>query len=275
MNPYREAMIKEMQIRNFAKETQLAYLKAIRQLSDYHGKSPEKLTEDNAQEFILHLAYEKKQSRSSCNVAASGIRFFYSAVMKIRSTNFYVPLSKKEQKLPDILTKHEVIKLLSFVKHPMHKTALTVMYSSGLRVSEVVKLRIKDIDSKTMVICVRAGKGNKDRYTPLSKNLLLQLRAYWQEFRPKDYLFPGRSANKTVASRTLRESYNNAKNRAGIKKESVMHGLRHSFATHLLEYGTNIIDIKQCLGHSSLSSTLRYARMSRKLIGEITSPFDL
>lgn len=274
MNPLRNSMIKEMQIRQFSDATQCAYLKGVRQLSEYYNCSPDKLTEKEAQAFILHLAQVKKQSWNTCNVAVSGIRFFYKVIMKKKSDDFYIPLARRQQKLPDILTPQEVKRVLDSIDCYKHRVALMTLYSAGLRVSEVVELTVNDIDSEAMVLCVRQGKMKKDRYTPLSKKLLIELRLCWKKYRPETYLFPGRTAKKTIAARTLRYAFESAKQAAGINKQVTLHGLRHAFATHLLESGTGLIDIKQCLGHASLSTTLRYARMSKKLIGEIKSPFD-
>jgi integrase/recombinase XerD len=274
MSQLRQDMINAMQLRNFSENTQKLYVTAIKQLASYYKRSPANITEQEAQNYILYLAKEKNLSWSSCNVAVSSIRFFYKSILKKTQENFYLPLSKKEQHLPDILTRDEIKTLLAVTKNHKHHAIFMTAYSAGLRVSEIAHLTISDIDSQSSVICVRQGKGKKDRYVPLSTRLLNELRQYWKLYRPSHWLFPGRDTLQPITRHAVTDAFNKAKINANITKNVSVHSLRHSFATHLLEAGTDIINIKQLLGHSSISSTLRYTRISKQLVSSIASPLD-
>jgi len=274
MSPLRQAMIEAMQLRQFSTKTQASYLGGMIRLTQYYHRSPDKITEQEAQKFILYLARERKLSWSTCNVTACSIRFFYKWVLRKSQDDFYIPLAKPQQKLPDIMTYGEIITLLSYVKNPKYRVALMTIYGAGLRISECAHLTINDIDSKEMVICVRLGKGNKDRYVPLSVRLLDALRQYWKQYRPPHWLFPGRDQQQPICTRTLRKAFTKAKEKANIQKTVSVHSLRHAFATHLLETGADIINIKLLLGHNSLSSTLRYTRFSKENMARIRSPLD-
>jgi site-specific recombinase XerD len=274
MSQLRQAMIKAMQLRNFSENTQKSYITVIKQLVSYYKRSPVNITEQEAQNYILHLVQEKKLSWSSCNVAVSSIRFFYKAILKKTQENFYLPHAKKEQHLPDILTRDEIKALLIVTKNHKHHAIFMTAYSAGLRVSEITNLTINDIDSQSNVICVRQGKGKKDRYVPLSPRLLAELREYWKLYRPSHWLFPGRDNIQPITRHAVTDAFKKAKIKADIKKNVSVHSLRHSFATHLLEAGTEIVNIKQLLGHSSISSTLRYTRISKQLVSSIASPLD-
>ena len=177
MSQLRQDMINAMQLRNFSENTQKSYITVIKQFASYYKRSPANITEQEAQNYILYLVKEKNLSWSSCNVVVSGIRFFYKNILKRNQDNFYLPFAKKEQHLPDILTRDEIKTLLSVTKNHKHHAIFMTAYSAGLRVSEIVHLTINDIDSKSNVICVKQGKGKKDRYVPLSPVLLAELRS--------------------------------------------------------------------------------------------------
>jgi integrase/recombinase XerD len=274
MSQLRQDMINAMQLRNLSERTQKTYIIAIKQLASYYKRSPANITEQEAQNYILYLAKEKKLSWSSCNIVVSSIRFFYKIILKQNQDNFYLPFAKKEQHLPDILTRDEIKTLLGVTKNHKHHAIFMTAYSAGLRVSEVVHLAVGDIDSQSNVICVKQGKGKKDRYVPLSPVLLVELREYWKRCRPSHWLFPGRDNRQPITPRAVMDAFSNAKRNAHITKQVSMHSLRHSFATHLLENGTDIVHIKQLLGHSSISSTLRYTRISKQRVSNIPSPLD-
>jgi site-specific recombinase XerD len=263
-----------MQARNLAGQSQRSYVRAVKQLSDYYEINPAKLTQTQIQHFILHLANEKKLCWDSCNAYTSGIRFFYKVVLGKNLGDFYIPLAKTAKKIPDILPRTEIEELFAHVTLDKYRLMFMIMYSAGLRISEVVKLIASYIDSSEGVIVVRAGKGNKDRYAPLSNQVLIELRKYWKKYRPVSCLFPSRRTQKPISPRTVRFYFAKALAQTTIKKQVSTHSLRHSFATHLLEAGTNIINIKQCLGHALLSSTLRYARFSKPIIANVGFPFD-
>jgi integrase/recombinase XerD len=274
MSQLRQDMINAMQLRNFSENTQKSYITVIKQFASYYKRSPANITEQEAQNYILYLVKEKNLSWSSCNVVVSGIRFFYKTILKRNQDNFYLPFSKKEQYLPDILTRDEIKTLLSVTKNHKHHAIFMTAYSAGLRVSEIVHLTINDIDSKSNVICVKQGKGKKDRFVPLSPVLLAELRQYWKRYRPAHWLFPGRDLQQPITRHGVTDAFKKAKIKAHITKKVSIHSLRHSFATHLLENGTDIVNIKQLLGHSSISSTLRYTRISKQRVSNIPSPLD-
>jgi integrase/recombinase XerD len=274
MTQLRQAMIKAMQLRNFSASTQQSYVSAIKQFAIYYKRSPENITEQEAQNYILHLANEKNLAWSSCNVVVSSIRFFYKVILKKNYDNFYLPFSKKQHYLPEILTQDEIRTLLNVTKNLKHHAIFMTVYSAGLRVSEVAHLTINDIDSQSGVICVKQGKGKKDRYVPLSPRLLTELRHYWKAYRPAHWLFPGCDGTKPITRHGVLDAFKKATRKADITKHVSVHSLRHSFATHLLEAGTDIMNIKQLLGHSSISSTLRYTRISKQLVSGIVSPLD-
>jgi integrase/recombinase XerD len=274
MTPLRQAMIQAMQIRNFSENTQQAYISAIKHLAIYYRRSPEHITEQETQDYILHLAKEKKLAWSTCNVIVSSIRFFYKVILKKDQENFYLPYAKKPHHLPDILTRDEVKALFNATKNPRHSAIFMTAYSAGLRVGEIAHLTINDIDSQSGVICVRQGKGKKDRYVPLSPRLLMELRRYWKAYKPTHWLFPGRDAIKPMTRHAITDAFSHAKRKAHITKKVSIHSLRHAFATHLLEAGTDIVNIKQLLGHSSIGTTLHYARLSKQMIRDMASPLD-
>ena len=275
MPEFHQKLTDAIRIRHFSLNTEITYLSTLKQLYAHYNISPEHLSKQQVQDFLLYLVTERKLSWKTCNTMACGLRFFYRAVMDKSDYVFYIPFARKQQTLPDILTREEVECLLSAVAIPMHKMALTAIYSAGLRISEAVNLTIHDIDSKNGVICVRQGKNKKDRYVPLSSRLLLELRDYWRAYRPTYWLFPGQNPSRPIHVRSVRYIFSAAKAKVGIKNGATVHGLRHAFATHLLEAGTDILDIKQLLGHNSIASTLRYIQISKKRLSTIQSPFDM
>jgi site-specific recombinase XerD len=270
-----QKLIQAVRLRQFSTNTEVSYLKALKQLYSYYDMSPETLSKNQVQAFLLYLVTERKLGWRSCNLIASGLRFFYRAVMNKSDYDFYIPYARKQETLPDIFTREEIERLLAVITIPKHRMILTAIYSAGLRISEAVNLTINDIDSKNKVICVRQGKNKKDRYVPLSLRLLTELREYWKLYRPQYWLFPGRDQLRHLHIRSVNAMFSSAKAKAGILNGATVHGLRHAFATHLLDAGTDIIDIKQLLGHTSIASTLRYTRISRKRLSAIQSPFDM
>jgi len=264
-----------MQIRQFSTHTQRAYQRILGELERYHKKPLNVLSETEIQDFIRHLVLDKKLSWNSCNQAACALRFFYRRVLGQKQYDFYIPYVRKQEKLPHVMSGADIKQLLQAVKIPKHRMVLSLTYSAGLRISEAVKITLNDIDSKNMVVCVRQGKNKKDRYAPLSQNLLIALRQYWKTYRPEYWLFPGREPSHHIHTRTVRTMFSKAKEKAGLVNTSTVHDLRHAFATHLLEAGTDIIHIKQLLGHTSIATTLRYTHISKKTLSAITSPFDM
>jgi site-specific recombinase XerD len=205
----------------------------------------------------------------------SGIRFFYTHTLGRKSVSLSIPPRKKVRKLPEILSSDELEGLFAAHSNQKHRTLLMTTYSAGLRLSEVVHLRVTDIDSKRMMIRVQQGKGRRDRYTVLSKRLLTELRAYWRMYRPPVWLFYGAKKTRPLTDRSAQAVYYNAKKKAGITKGKGIHMLRHCFATHLLEAGVNLRTIQMLMGHTSIMTTMIYLQVTRKQISSTQSPLDL
>ncbi len=272
MSELRKKMIREMQLRNFAKSTHVAYLRAVEKIAAHYKKSPDKLSEKEIYDYLLHIKETLKYS--TCNVAISGLKFFYNETLD-NSFCFKPPRKKGQMKLPAILSPNEVRRIINSTNNPKHRVLLMTTYSAGLRVGEVVNLRQEHIDSDRGMIRVEQGKGNKDRYSLLSQNLLEELRSYWKIYRPKTWLFTGKNPDIPMPKGTARRVYNKAKKNAGIKKPGSIHSLRHAFATHLLEAGYDIRKIQVLMGHKSLSTTSIYLHVTRKGLSSIKSPLDM
>lgn len=276
MTPLRQKMISEMTLRRFAPKTQEAYTAAVAGLARYYKESPEKISKKMIQDYLLYLMQEKKLSWSSCNVAISGLRFFYTQALGVDSMFLSIPPRKKDSTLPEIFSAGDLEKLLSALTNQKHRVLLMTTYAAGLRVSEVVGLKVTDIDSNRMMIRVQQGKGRKDRYTILSKRLLEELRIYWRMYRPSIWLFySGKKTKCPLSVSSLQRIYNLAKDKAGITKCKGIHTLRHCFATHLLEAGVDLRTIQILMGHSSIMTTMGYLQVTRKHLGSTQSPFDL
>jgi site-specific recombinase XerD len=268
-------MIDDMTLRGMAAKTQDAYQRAVSGLAAHYHRSPERITDREVQAYLLHLMRERKLSWSSCNVAVYGLRFFYHQTLGREKTTFHIPGPRKPSKLPEILSRQEVARLFTHTGLPRHRVLLMTAYAAGLRVSELVHLRVRDIDSDRMMIRVEQGKGAQDRYTVLSPRLLEELRRYWRLERPAPWLFPRRRAARPMNYTTAERTYIAAKQRAGIAKAGNIHALRHAFATHLLEAGTDLHTIQRLLGHRHISSTTRYLHLARKDVTDRSSPLDL
>ena len=216
---------------------------------------------------------KNKPSASTQNVIINSIKFFYEEVLKRPREIYQLPRPQKENKLPAVFDEKEIAAIIKAADNLKHKTMLCLAYAGGLRVSEIVSLKIKDIDSARMVITIRQSKGKKDRIIMLSDKLLEMLRIYYKEYKPKVWMFEG-PGKKQYSTRSVQKVLEQIKDKAGIKKEGSIHALRHSFATHLMEGGTDIMSIKELLGHDSLRTTSRYTHVSKKHIANIQSPLD-
>ena len=232
------------------------------------------LTPQHVQSYLLWLLKRKNYSEVRIHTAVNAIKFFFEQVEK-RGREFYdLPRPKKALQLPSVLSEQEIVRLFSQTGNLKHKVLLMAAYSAGLRVSELVGLRLKDIDSSRMMIHIRQGKGKKDRMVPLSAKLLEVLRNYYKTYKPKEYLFEGEKQGMPYSTRSAQEVLKRAKQRAGIRKSGSIHSLRHSYATHLLEGGTDIRYIQAFLGHNDPKTTMRYTHVSKTAIGNIGSPLD-
>ncbi len=275
MTAMREKLIKEMTLRRFSPHTQRAYIASVAGLSKYYNESPENITKQMIKDYLVYLMQERKLAWGSCNAIMCALRFFYIQTLGIDSMFLNIPPRKKVEQLPEILSTEEVEVLLAALTNQKHRTVLMTTYATGLRLSEIVNLKLTDIDSKRMMIRVRQGKGSKDRYTILSKRLLEQLRIYWKMYHPSPWLFSGRKPGQQISPSTVAAIYYNARDKAGIKKGKGIHTLRHCFATHLLEAGVDLRTIQVLMGHSSIMTTIIYLQVSRKRLSSIQSPLDL
>ena len=273
MSPLRRRMIEDMTVRNLSPATQRSYLHAVSKFSRFFARSPERLGLEEVRAFQVHLV-SAGISWPALNQTVCALRFFYGVTLGHAEVPERIPYAREPLKLPVVLNADEVVRFLEAVPSLKTRTALTTAYAAGLRASEVVGLKVGDIDSGRMVIRVEHGKGGKDRTVMLSAQLLGILRAYWRLARPEHWLFPGREAAKPIDVQVLHAACRSARAAAGLDKRVTVHTLRHSFATHLLESGTDIRIIQVLLGHANLSSTARYTKVSNRLIRRTTSPLD-
>ena len=277
MTPLREKMIKTMELRNFAKNTQRGYLGAVKGLASFYRQPPDNLTKDQIEDYLLYLKNGKCNTTGSCGAVAAGLRFFYTHVIET-PIPFDYRIRRKNRKLPTVLSQEEIWKIINATQHLKHRLILMATYSAGLRAMEVATLKPEHIDSKNMLIKVAQAKGGKERYTVLSCRLLEELRRYYKTCQPGPYLFPSSFKNREHQPLTypsIRSIYEKARKKAGIKKGSGIHTLRHSFATHLLEAGYDLRRIQVLLGHTRLSTTMIYLHVSRATLSKIPSPLDL
>lgn len=275
MTPLRRKMINDMKLRRLAHKTQKAYVSAVADLAKHYKQSPDLLDKEKIQAYLLHLMDERHLAWSTCNVVVSGLRFFYMQTLGIDSMRLGIPPMKTQTKLPEIFSFEEIERLLKCASTHKNKALLMTTYGAGLRVSEVVNLKVSDIDSSRMTIRVRQGKGNKDRYTILSSRLLTELRAYYREYKPPLWLFYGSYTGQQISVGTAQTIYYSSKERAGITKKGGIHTLRHCFATHLLEAGVDLRTIQSLMGHTSIITTMGYLRVTSKKLAATKSPLDL
>jgi len=275
MGALRKQMEDDLVVRGMSPRTLESYTGAVSALAKHYGRSPDRISAQEVQRYLLYLIQEKQLAWSSCNIALSGLKFFYRVTLKRSEAQFELPTPRQPQKLPQILAPEEVMRIIESAPNPKHRAILVTTYAAGLRLSEVCHLKVSNIDSARMTIHVELGKGAQDRYTPLSPRLLTELRRYWVLYRPKTWLFAARHPDLPVLPHTVQRVFKRAKARAGVTKECGIHGLRHAFATHLLEAGVDVPTIQHMMGHSHISSTLRYFHLARKHLGQVPSPLDI
>jgi len=275
MGILRDRMIEEMKLRNFSPATQKSYLYAVTRLAKYYRRPPDQLDKEQIRAYLVHLTVEKKLSPNTMTGQISGLRFFYNETLGWDETKLFIPPRKKSSPLPEVFSPSEVLRVIDGARGLKQRVLLMTAYSAGLRVGELVSLKITDIDAARMTIRVKQGKGGKDRYAILSHNLLTELRTYWKRYRPSIWLFPNRAKNGPLSRNEAWHIFNQAKKRAGFKKGRGIHTLRACFATHLLEAGVDLRSIQFLLGHSSILSTQRYLRLQPQNRGSTVSPLDL
>lgn len=283
MTPLRQRMIEDMQLRNLSSETQRAYVHYISGLAQFYQTSPEQLGLEEIREYQLYLVQQRRLSPESVNTFVSAAKFLYAVTLEAVWPEGTLPRARVPHKLPVVLSQEEITAFFRCVSTLRYRAALMTAYGAGLRVSEVASLRIGDIDSRRMLIRVRQGKGKKDRYAMLSPRLLEVLRLWWRSRRPageghkpapEDWLFPGFRRGRHMNAESLQTVCREAAQLAGLNKRVTVHTLRHSFATHLLENGTDTRVIQVLLGHARIDTTARYTRVSPTAIAKTVSPLD-
>jgi site-specific recombinase XerD len=275
ISPLRQRMIDDMTVRNFAPNTIACYLKQVSYFAQHFGKSPDRLGLEEIRSYQIYLAKERKVGISSRTVAVSALRFLYHVTLKQDRIIEMIPFPKQEYRLPVILSPEEVLRLLQAAPSFSHQVIFSTLYGTGLRVSEALHLRVPDLDSQRMMIRIEQGKGHRDRYVPLSPKLLEVLRTYWRKQRPQPWLFPGQFPNQPLRREAVRDAIARTSERAGLKKQISPHSLRHAYAVHLLDAGTDLRKIQLLLGQRSLSTTARYLRLATTAVCATTSPLDL
>lgn len=277
MTPLRQRMIEDMRLRNLSPHTIEAYVHAAAQFAKHFGRSPAQLNGADARQYLLHLVEEQHASWSRYNQARCALQFLYRFTLKQDERFERLPCARAPKRLPTILSTDELRRLFDVVaRHPKHKALLFTLYGAGLRISEALGLRPGDIDGQRMFIHVRGGKGNKDRMVRLSPHLLAVLRDYWRQCRPGSWLFPqDRDPSRAMDPATAERMVTRAARRAGITRARVSpHTLRHCYATHLLEAGTDLRSIQMLLGHANLKTTARYTHVSDQHLRSVVSPLD-
>ena len=274
MNPLRQRMLDDMKLRNFSAGTQRSYIHYVKDFANHYWTSPERLGLDDIRSYQLHLIEQRQLSPQSINCFVSAVKFLYTVTLEMPWSDQQFSRLKVPEKLPVVLSATEVTEFFSHIAFIQHRVALMLCYGSGLRSSEVVALRVSDIDSARMLIRVEQGKGAKDRYTILGKRVLLLLREYWKRRRPVHWLFPGTRPDTHIQAATLQEICREAAQLAGFVKRVTPHTLRHSFATHLLENGTDTRVIQVLLGHTRIDTTARYVAVTPQVVGRVVSPLD-
>jgi integrase/recombinase XerD len=272
MTPLRRRMVEDMQLRGLSEKTQEAYVRAVRQLAEHYGKSPDCIAEEELRQYFLYLKNDKQASSSTLNVTLNGLKFFYQHTLRSEWPTFDLVRSPRAKKLPVVLSAAEVRRILRCLYRPCYRACLTTIYSCGLRLQEGVHLQVRDIDSDRMMVHVRHAKGKKDRYVPLPFCTLKMLRQHWSTHRHPRWLFPASArmgvspsaAIRPIHVSSVQKAFKAALQESGVQKPATVHTLRHSYATHLLEAGVNLRIIQAYLGHSSPKTTAIYTHLTRE-----------
>jgi site-specific recombinase XerD len=274
MGEFRERMERDLRIRGYSPCTITCYLDRVKDYVRYYMRPPDELTLEDIYDYQFHLTAERQVSWALFNQAVCALRFFYRTTLQKDWDVQAIPYQKTGQRLPIVLSREEVARLLGGVENLKHRALLTTGYACGLRVSEAVHLNVHDIDSQRMTVRIEQGKGRKDRYLMLAPSLLMLLRDYWREYRPQSWLFPGEDPGQPLTSHSAQRVFRKALERAGLSKPASFHTLRHAFATHLLEGGTDIRTVQALLGHRSLTTTQKYTHVSENYLHETQSPLE-
>jgi site-specific recombinase XerD len=279
ISPLRQRMIEDMRMRRLDGKTQVAYIRAVRRLAGFLGRSPDTATAEDLRRFQLHLA-EQGTSSMTINATITGLRFFFEITLGRGELMTMMSAVREPHKLPVVLSREEVARLLAAARNPKHRAALAVAYGAGLRASEVVAMKVGDVDGQRMTLRVEQGKGRKDRYALLSPVLLETLRTWWRLGQQQGrmlrggWLFPGMDPTDPMTTRQLNRAVHQAATAAQIDKRVSMHTLRHSFATHLLEQKVDIRVIQVLLGHKKIETTVLYTQVATEVLREVVSPLE-
>ena len=276
MGKLHDQMREDLLLKAYSPHTQNSYLRCARHFASHYMRSPQEMGEKEVRDFLLHLIRDRKASPATQDMYVNALKFLYTITLKRPEVVKDISHPKRPHTLPVILSPEEVLRIFEAIRSVKYKAIIATAYAAGLRVSEVCGLRIADIDSQRMRIHVRAGKGKKDRYVMLGESLLVLLRQYYQAARPKgEYLFPGQKPQRHLTTTAVNKVLRQVIAATGLSKRVTMHTLRHCFATHLLEAGTDIRILQVLLGHSSIRTTLRYTHITDRLVQKLVSPLDL
>jgi integrase/recombinase XerD len=274
MTRLRQRMLEDLRVRNYSPRTESIYIQHVARFAAHFGRSPDQLTPEDIRSYLVHLVETRRVSWTWFNQAVCALRFFYRVTLDRGDIVPDIPYPRTSKKLPAVLSADEVARLLSAVRNPKHRAVLSTIYATGLRLSEALALKVSDIDSERMVITVRQGKGRKDRTVMLSPQLLEVLRSYARQVQPRHWLFPGKRSGQPLHATAVQRGCVKARAAAGLAKPASAHTLRHSFATHLLEAGTDLRLIQTLLGHNSIKTTAIYTHVSTQRLHNTPSPFD-
>lgn len=274
MTPLRQRLIDDLRLRNYSPRTIEAYVSAVARFARHFRRSPDQLGAEQVRDFQLHLL-ERKASWSAFNQIVCGLRFFYRVTLGRTEELPLIPYGKIPRKLPDVLSPEEVLRLLDAAAPGRERVRLQMIYACGLRLGELLNLQVGDIDSARMVVHIRQGKGAKDRFVPLSARLLAELRTYWRQYRPRTWLFPGATPDRPLNHSSLQRRFPQLLAKAKLRKHVTPHTLRHSYATHLLEAGVDVVTVQRLLGHNDLQTTARYLHISTSRLQQTPSLLDL
>ncbi len=276
MGKLKDQMKTDLLLKRYSPHTSKAYLRCIRDFAKYFMRSPAEMGETEVRQFLLHLTQERKITPGLQTAYVSALKFLYRITLRRPEVVEHLPYPKRPKTFPVVLTMQEVLTLFKAIRSPKYKAILAIAYGAGLRVSEVCALKPMDIDSQRMLIHVRLGKGNKDRYVLLGETVLALLRDYYKTARRKGvYLFPGYKPQSPLCTACVWRVMRKAVRKAGLSKKATTHSLRHSFATHLLESGYDIRIVQALLGHASIQTTQRYTHITDRLLSLVRSPLDL
>lgn len=276
MSPLRAYMIKRMEVRNYSPGTIKTYVHAVERLACFYSQSPDQLTDAHVEDYIHYLVKERKLAWKTVHTIVQALKFFFHDILGREKPKFYIPSPKREKRLPVIWSPEEIRKLIETASSPKAKAMIQTAYATGMRSAEVVHLKVTDIDSKHSTIWIRQGKGKKDRAGLLTPSLLRELRKYWRVCRPVDWLFPAtKNIDKPMTQDCFGCLFRSIKRKAGFTRPGSVHTLRHSFATHMVAQGADILTVSRLLGHSHISTSMIYCHLAQSIILSKAKNLDL